>query len=53
MYVELPLATIGSLSYAEDENRHFLGIKAAVVDKAGRSLLCCFVLEGDTEVCQQ
>ena len=48
--MELPIATIGSLSYAEDDNRHFLGVKAAVVDKAGRSQLCCFVMEGSNEV---
>ena len=44
-------AAIGSLSYAEDDNRHFLGVKAAVVNKAGRSQYCCYVLECDNEVC--
>ena len=50
MFVELPIATVGSLSYAEDENRHYFGIKAAVVDKAGQSQLCCYILEGESEV---
>ena len=48
--MELPTATVGSLSYAEDENRHFLGLKAAIVSKDGRSQFCCYILECDSEV---
>ena len=50
LYMELPTATVGSLSYAEDENRHFLGLKAAIVSKDGRSQFCCYILECDSEV---
>ena len=28
MYAELPIGSLGSLSYAEDDGKHILGIKA-------------------------
>ena len=51
--MELPTATVGSLSYAEDENRHFLGLKAAIVRKDGQSQFVCYILECDSEVSLQ
>lgn len=50
VYVHVSPSAIGSISYAEDDNRHYLGVKAAVVGKDGRSQFCCFVLECDNEV---
>lgn len=44
------MVTIGSVSYAEDDNRHYLGIKAAVVSKDGKSQYFCYVIECDNEV---
>lgn len=44
------MVTVGSLSYAEDDDRHFLGIKAAIVSKDGRSQYVCYVVECDNEV---
>lgn len=52
-FVEVPMATVGSLSYAEDDDRHYLGVKAAVVSKDGRSQFCCYVLECNNEVCKK
>ena len=49
-YVEVPMVTVGSMSYAEDDDRHYLGIKAAVVSKDGRSQYVCYVVECDNEV---
>lgn len=49
-FVEVPMATVGSLSYAEDDDRHYLGVKAAVVSKDGRSQFCCYILECNNEV---
>ena len=49
-FVEVPMATVGSLSYAEDDDRHYLGVKAAVVSKDGRSQFCCHILECNNEV---
>lgn len=49
-YVEVPMVTVGSMSYAEDDDRHYLGIKAAVVSKDGRSQYVCYVVECDSEV---
>ena len=58
------MASLGSLSYAEDENRHILGIKttkpATVSDstlsrgdlpmKGTDKKFCCHILECDSEV---
>ena len=49
LYIELPMATVGSLSYAEDDNRHYLGVKAVVMQKDGKSQYCCYVLECENE----
>lgn len=46
------MATVGSLSYAEDDNRHYLGVKAVVMQKDGRSQYCCYVIECANEVLQ-
>ena len=50
MYLQVATAAVGSLCYAEDDGRHYLGVKAAVVTKAGRNQFCCYVLECDSEV---
>ena len=44
------MVTVGSMSYAEDDNRHYLGIKAAVVSNDERSQYVCYVIECDNEV---
>lgn len=61
-YTEVMIASVGSLSYAEDENRHILGIKTNQPATASGSTLsegdlkdlegkfCCHVLECDSEV---
>ena len=52
------LTSVGSLAYAEDDNRHFLGIKTLRVEEEGeggeeedRGSYCCHMLECDNEVC--
>ena len=48
------MASVGSLAYAEDENKHILGIKAVQspgpVAERERTNYCCHVLECDSEV---
>ena len=56
------MASLGSLSYAEDDNRHILGIKTTQPPTAAGATLteedlqdtkrkfCCHVLECDSEV---
>lgn len=63
-YTEIMIASLGSLSYAEDDNRHILGIKTtqpatpsgSTLNSGGAALqdteakFCCHVLECDSEV---
>lgn len=64
-YTEILIASLGSLSYAEDENRHILGIKTTQPATVAGSTLsggdlakqaetkgrfCCHVIECDSEV---
>lgn len=42
------MTTVGSLSYAEDDDRHFIGIKADIVN--GQNQYVCYVIECDNEV---
>jgi hypothetical protein len=48
-YFEVAMPNVGSLSCAEDEDRHFLGIKAAIVAKDGKSQYVCYILECHNE----
>ena len=41
MYVDVPAKMVTSVSYAEDDDRHIIGIKAAQLDKG----YCCHVIE--------
>lgn len=62
-YTEIQVASLTSLSYAEDENRHILGVKTMQPATVSSSSLterdlpadtgkfCCHVLECDSEVC--
>ena len=56
----MPLTSVGSLAYAEDDNRHFLGIKTLGMgagegreggEEEDQGSYCCHVLECDKEVC--
>ena len=53
-YAEFPVAAVGSLAYAEDDNKHILGIKAVQTPppaEGGEGTgYCCHVLECDNEV---
>jgi len=53
-YAEFPVATVGSLAYAEDDSKHILGIKAVQTpppaEGGERTGYCCHVLECDNEV---
>lgn len=61
MYTEVLLSAIGSLSYAEDDGKHILGLKAVqptavggaspgiattpTASEVGDGLYCCYVIE--------
>ena len=64
MYTEVPVASLGSLSYAEDDGKHILGLKAVqptavggaslgratpTASEVGDGLYCCYVIECATE----
>lgn len=62
-YTEIMVASLGSLSYAEDDSRHIVGIKTTQPETSSGSSLsgagvlhntegkfCCHVLECDNEV---
>ena len=64
-YTEVMISSLGSLSYAEDENRHIVGIKTSqTATTAGSTLttgttaesqetetkFCCHVIECENEV---
>lgn len=64
MYIEVPVASLGSLSYAEDDGKHILGLKAVQLmtvggaslgiatptpSEIGDGLYCCYVIECATE----
>ena len=58
-YSEVPIASVGSLSYAEDDGRHILGIKALRhrQQQSGTGMevgmgdsYCCHVFECGSEV---
>lgn len=62
-YADFPVSSLGSLAYAEDDNRHLLGMKAVQQNLIGSSVggagggasigsdnYCCYVLECDNEV---
>lgn len=57
-YTEFLIASLGSLAYAEDDNRHILGLKAVrqlpdggTTEEMDGSSYCCHVVECDSEVC--
>lgn len=64
-YTEIMVASLGSLSYAEDESRHIVGIKTAQSittaastlsttesppQEEGKIKYCCHILECENEV---
>ena len=64
MYAEIPVSSLGSLSYAEDDGKHILGLKAIqptavggaslgiatpTSSDIGDGLYCCYVIECATE----
>jgi len=63
-YGEIPVSSIGSLSYAEDDSRHLLGVKATGPVALAASInsdmevpmesstFCCYVMECANEVCR-
>ena len=59
VYVQCSIPALGSFSYAEDDNRHILGVKTAEVVEGGSSggeggsegvRYCCHMLECSSEV---
>ena len=49
LYAQFKTIKIGSLSYAEDDGNHILGIKTPTADDSEG--YCCHVLECGNEVC--
>jgi len=49
LYAQFKTVKIGSLSYAEDDGKHILGIKTPAVDESNG--YCCHVVECGNEVC--
>ena len=49
LYAQFNTVKIGSLSYAEDDGKHVLGIKTPAADESQG--YCCHVLECADEVC--
>ena len=49
LYAQFKTVKIGSLSYAEDDGKHVLGIKTPAADESQG--YCCHVLECADEVC--
>lgn len=49
LYAQFKTVKIGSLSYAEDDGKHILGIKTPAANESEG--YCCHVLECADEVC--